>query len=98
MHKQSKSSGCKVHKRDKLYHQGFYKILETLVSTFMTLRPVMENFIKYFMPEVMATKTGPQCKDRLERDMPSNTFCHGHLYVYNLIQDGKGTKLFCENL
>lgn len=65
---------------------------------FMTLRPVMENFIKYFMPEMMTTKTGPQCKNRLERDVPSNTFCHGHLYVYNLIRDGKGTKLSCENL
>ena len=26
------------------------------------------------MPEVITTKAGPQCKDRLERDMTSNTF------------------------
>ena len=40
----------------------------------MTLRPVIENFIKYSMPELMTTKAGPQCKARLERDMTSNTF------------------------
>lgn len=74
---------------------GFLQNLGDFSFPFMTLRPVMENFIKYFMPEMM---TRPQRKDRLERDMPSNTFCHGHLYVYNLIRDGKGTKLSCENL
>ena len=47
----------------------------------MTLRSVMENFIKHSMPEVMTTKAGPQCEDRLERDMPSNVFCHGHYKV-----------------